>query len=67
MIKLAVVGAAGRMGQSLIRAVHDTKGVELSAALEHSQSEAISSDSGLLAGIGSNGIMISHDLEQAFT
>lgn len=66
-MKLAVVGAAGRMGQSLIRAIHDAKGVELSAALEHAESEALSNDSGVLAGIGSNDVPISCDLEPAFS
>lgn len=32
-MKLVVVGAAGRMGQALIRLIHETPGVQLHAAV----------------------------------
>ncbi|MEM8663015.1 MAG: dihydrodipicolinate reductase, partial [Pseudomonadota bacterium] len=35
-MKLGVVGAAGRMGRALIRAVHEHDGVSLGAATERS-------------------------------
>ena len=65
-MKLVVVGAAGRMGQPLIRAIDATEGVELSAAIEVSGSPHIGRDSGEMAGIGSNGIAISEDALAAF-
>ena len=65
-MKLVVVGAAGRMGQTLIRAIDATEGVELSAAIEVSSSPHIGRDSGEMAGIGSNGIAISEDALAAF-
>ena len=65
-MKLVVVGAAGRMGQTLIRAIDATEGVELSAAIEVSGSPHIGRDSGEMAGIGSNGIAISEDALAAF-
>ena len=65
-MKLVVVGAAGRMGQSLIRAIHDTQQVVLSAAIEQSSSQYLGKDSGDLAGIGSNGVAISDDSLSAF-
>lgn len=60
-VKLAVVGAAGRMGSALIRAIDETDGVMLTGALERSGAEKIGSDSGILAGIGENAIPITDD------
>ena len=40
-MKLVVVGAAGRMGQSLIRAIDETDGATLSAAIEIAGSPAL--------------------------
>ena len=37
-MKLVVVGAAGRMGQTLIRAIDATEGVTVSAAVETTSS-----------------------------
>ena len=65
-MKLVVVGAAGRMGQTLIRAIDATEGVELSAAIEVAGSAHIGRDAGEMAGIGSNGIAISEDALAAF-
>ena len=38
MIKVAVTGAAGRMGKTLIEALSQTDKAELTAALEHPSS-----------------------------
>ncbi len=65
-MKLAVVGAAGRMGQSLIRAIAATEGVELDGAVERSGSSALGKDAGLIAGTGANGIVIVDDPSSAF-
>ena len=65
-IKLVVVGAAGRMGQTLIRAVSETEGVVLNGALEREGSEFIGKDSGELAGVGANGVPITDDPLSAF-
>lgn len=61
-IKIAVTGAAGRMGQNLIRAIDLAESVELSAAIERRGSSLIGVDSGELAGIGKNGISIVEDI-----
>ena len=45
-MKLVVVGAAGRMGQTLIRAIDAMDGVELSAAIELPGSPHIGGDAG---------------------
>ncbi|MEM9678165.1 MAG: 4-hydroxy-tetrahydrodipicolinate reductase [Pseudomonadota bacterium] len=60
-MKLAVVGAAGRMGRTLIRAVAETEGVVLSGAIEREGAADIGSDSGELAGLGANGIAVTDD------
>jgi len=60
-MKLVVVGAAGRMGQSLIRAIHEVPGVMLSGAVERPGSEHLGEDAGLLAGVRENSILITDD------
>ncbi len=65
-MKLAVVGAAGRMGQSLVRAICNTGGVTLSGALERAGSHALSHDAATLAGCGANSIIITDDINKAF-
>jgi 4-hydroxy-tetrahydrodipicolinate reductase len=60
-MKLVVVGAAGRMGQALIRAVHSIEGACVSGAVERPGSPDIGKDAGELAGIGKAGIAISGD------
>lgn len=62
MIRVAVVGAAGRMGKNLIRAVCETEGMELSAATEHPDSSLIGTDAGELAGTGRLGVALAEDL-----
>lgn len=51
MIKLGIVGAAGRMGQTLLRACLNTQGVLLGAAVERKDSPAVGRDAGELAGL----------------
>ncbi len=65
-MKLVVVGAAGRMGQTLVRAIASTKGVTVSAAIEHKGCEALGADAGELASIGAIGVPITDDAITAF-
>jgi len=51
-MRLVVVGAAGRMGRMLIRAVAEAEGCRLVGAIERPGSEAVGHDAGLLAGTG---------------
>jgi len=60
-MKIAVVGAAGRMGQMLIRQIARTEGVSLAAASEVPGSKAIGKDAGEVAGLEANGIKIGGD------
>ena len=62
MIRIAVVGAAGRMGKTLIQAVHAAEGVRLAAATERPDSSLIGVDAGEMAGIGKVGVLLSHSL-----
>ena len=58
---LVVVGAAGRMGQELIRAIHSIDGAHLAGAIERPGSPFLGKDAGELAGIGAIGVAISDD------
>jgi 4-hydroxy-tetrahydrodipicolinate reductase len=60
-MRLVVVGAAGRMGRTLIRVVSETPGVTLAGAVERAGAAEIGRDAGELAGIGANGIAITTD------
>jgi 4-hydroxy-tetrahydrodipicolinate reductase len=51
-MRLVVVGAAGRMGRMLIRAVAEAQGCRLVGAIEREGSTALGHDAGLLAGTG---------------
>src|ERR1700694_3875591 len=63
---LVVVGAAGRMGRTLIRVIAETPGVALAAAVERPGVAEIGRDAGELAGIGPNGVAIGSDAGAAF-
>ncbi len=60
-MRLVVVGAAGRMGQMLVKAISATEGVVLAAALERPDSSAIGKDAGVIAGLGPLDVAISDD------
>jgi 4-hydroxy-tetrahydrodipicolinate reductase len=63
---LVVVGAAGRMGQTLIRAIATIDGVRVAAAIERAGSPHLGKDAGELAGVGRIGVPISDDPLPAF-
>jgi 4-hydroxy-tetrahydrodipicolinate reductase len=60
-MKLAVIGAAGRMGLTLIRTVKDVQGCCVGAAIEIPGSIALGQDAGLLAGVGKLTVPITDD------
>lgn len=64
MVKVAVTGSAGRMGKTLVTAIQETDGVELSAAIERPGLSVIGVDAGEVAGIGKAGVQIVADLSQ---
>ncbi|SNB47231.1 4-hydroxy-tetrahydrodipicolinate reductase [Geobacter sp. DSM 9736] len=62
MVKVAVCGAAGRMGQRIIVAVKEADGVELSGALERPGHPLVGQDAGIIAGCGELSVKISDDI-----
>lgn len=53
------------MGRAVIAAAHAQQGLLVSAAVEHAASATLGADSGELAGIGRNGVIIGADLDAA--
>ena len=58
MTRLAIAGAAGRMGRALIEAAHGKPDLSVTAAIEHLASPAVGRDAGELAGRGRLGVTI---------
>lgn len=63
---LVVVGAAGRMGQALIRAIDAVPGARVAAAVERKGAPHVGRDAGELAGLGPIGVAITDDPLPAF-
>ena len=66
VVKIGIVGAAGRMGQAVIRQVAETEGCTLTAACEVSGSAAVGADAGERAGISPSGVIIGDDTPAVF-
>lgn len=64
MLNIAVAGAAGRMGRTIIEACHNTQTCQVTAALERMDSSLIGSDAGELAGVGKLNVAIVGDIHQ---
>ena len=60
-IKVVIAGAAGRMGQTLLRAVAESKDFVLHGALEHKGHPDLGNDANVLAGLKPSGVMLSDD------
>lgn len=65
MTNIAIVGAAGRMGRTLIEAIQEADGVNLSAATERAGSSLLGSDAGEMAGVGKLDVALVDELTQA--
>lgn len=63
-VKVAVIGAAGRMGRALVQAMTEGEGVTLAAAVDRPGISLIGADAGELAGIGKLGVTIVDSLEK---
>lgn len=63
-VRIAIVGAGGRMGRQLIQASQGIEGVQLGAAIGREGSSLIGVDAGELAGIGQLGIKIVDALDK---
>jgi 4-hydroxy-tetrahydrodipicolinate reductase len=60
-MNLVVVGAAGRMGQTLIRTIQSVAGARLAGAIERAGSAYLGRDAGDLCGVGTLGVTITDD------
>ena len=65
MIKVAVLGSAGRMGKALIKGISESKSLALCAAIDKPGLKLIGQDSGLVAGIEANGVLVSDSFSSA--
>ncbi|NKC00172.1 MAG: 4-hydroxy-tetrahydrodipicolinate reductase [Pseudomonadales bacterium] len=65
MTRVAVTGAAGRMGKTLVQAIHDADDLTLGAAFEHPDSPSIGSDAGEIAGVGNLQVTVQSDSSNA--
>ncbi|QWA10164.1 4-hydroxy-tetrahydrodipicolinate reductase [Sodalis ligni] len=62
-IRIAVVGAGGRMGRQLIQAVQQSQSACLGAAVEREGSSLMGTDAGELAGLGHIDVRVGHSLD----
>ena len=60
-MRLVVVGAAGKMGRTLIRIIAETPGVTLVGAIEAAGAPGVGEDAGQLAGLAPNGVSVTTD------
>ena len=64
MVRIAVAGAAGRMGRSVIEACQQAGNVRCSVALERPDSTWIGTDAGEVANVGKLNVPVVADLTQ---
>ena len=64
MTRIAVTGAAGRMGKALIEAVVINPDATLTAAIVRPESSLVGVDAGELAGVGQQGVKVVGDINQ---
>jgi 4-hydroxy-tetrahydrodipicolinate reductase len=65
MISVAISGASGRMGRTLIEACHHAEGLKLGAAVDRPGGPALGRDAGELAGLGTLGVKVGDSLDAA--
>ena len=64
-VRIAVPGAAGKMGRMILKVISETPSTELVAAVERPGSELLGQDAGLVAGLGELGVAIRAELDDA--
>ena len=65
MIKVAVIGAAGRMGRMLVTHIIEDPALKLVGALEYSESPFLGQDAGLLVGKPAAKVLVTADIDEA--
>ncbi|MBU2533097.1 MAG: 4-hydroxy-tetrahydrodipicolinate reductase [Alphaproteobacteria bacterium] len=66
-LKIAVMGAAGRMGRELIATIHAQNGCVVAGGAEPEGSQALGRDLGELAGVGTLGVTVTSDAAALMT
>ena len=64
MPRVGVVGAAGKMGKTLVKMIQESPDLDLAAAVDLPGLQVIGQDAGIVAGIGEMGVSIADDLAQ---
>ena len=64
-LPVAIIGAAGRMGRTLVRMVHAEDGMRVAAAVEREDDPHVGADAGTLAGLGEIGVDVEGSLDRA--
>ena len=62
MLRIAVIGAPGKMGRRVIALMHADSDLQLVAALAPEHHRDLGRDAGDVAGVGPLGVMLGHDL-----
>ncbi len=65
MTSVAIIGAAGRMGQALVRCSRLMRNIRLAAAVDQGACPMCGKDAGIVAGCGETGVSITSDLAAA--
>jgi len=64
-VKIAILGAAGRMGRALIATIAAMPGASLSAAIDRAEAAELGLDAGALAGLAPLGVTVTSNLAAA--
>jgi 4-hydroxy-tetrahydrodipicolinate reductase len=67
VIRAAIIGVSGRMGQALVRAAFESSDISIAAAVASAESTALGKDVGELAGVGTSGVLVTSDLAGALS
>jgi 4-hydroxy-tetrahydrodipicolinate reductase len=62
-MRLIVVGAGGRMGRTLVKAIAESAGARVTGAIEAAGSPLIGQDAGALAGVALTGVKLTGDIK----
>src|SRR5437762_8301219 len=63
--RIAVIGAGGRMGRAIVRAIAEGPGAKLVAAVDRAGSADLGNDAGTLAGVAVQGVAVQAQLPAA--
>lgn len=62
MTRIAICGAAGRMGKTILEICKDSPEISVGAAIEHEASPALGHDAGEIAGVGKLNVLITDNI-----